>query len=221
MVKEKTKNPRKADYISLGHHIAKLLCQERTTNEFYEILGKDFCNYCKMPDSPRILFKKLRFNRLTKKLVRYAMQKKGVTNTLPIMIGDDEAHLTMRYINGGIPDLNHEPFFIGDMYNVTQRFIVMDGFESIEKDAGERLLDDVLCYFEDIPIIMQAGYLYYGDYETINEDELSYSIMDNLVEYYKEFGFENINSYIGGYDESRIMLFDKQGTVMNILEPHF
>ena len=53
-----------------------------------------------------------------------------------------------------------------------------------------------------VPIILQAGFLHYGDYEVESPD-----ILERLVAYYESLGFKDVNNKIGNYEEAVTMIY--------------
>lgn len=192
----------KADYLTIGKKLADTLSLI-DDNDYLEKLGKDFCEFVNY-DARRVL-KWLNFDTLGLQVLRFGMEREDVKNSKTILIRSNESQVKARIINGYLGDSEHEPFFIQDMFCICKDFIVLDGLESMSAGAAKRQLEEVLSYI-NIPVIIQAGYLYYGDYETVDECKESYDLLDKLCEYYKGIGFVDVNKYIGCYDESVIML---------------
>lgn len=193
----------KADYLTIGNKIARILNLD-TENDFLETLGMDFCAFVK-DKNPRRVLKKLNFDLLGMEILFFGLEREDVKNTEMFLVRRDKAQFKARIINGEIGDKNKEPFFISDMFAICNRFIEINGVESMAVNASRNLLNWTLKQI-DIPVIIQAGYLYYGDYETIDECQESYDVLDKLVAFYESIGFINVNNYIGCYDESRIMV---------------
>ena len=61
----------------------------------------------------------------------------------------------------------------------------------------------------NVPIILEAGYLHYGDYEVFSNNPDASDIIPDLVKYYESLGFKNVNNNVGHYEESVVMLYDK------------
>lgn len=80
--------------------------------------------------------------------------------------------------------------------------------ESAAKDAGAKLIND-LTGTVSVPIMLEAGYLHYGDYEVFSNNLDAHDIVPNLVKYYESLGFKNVNNNVGHYEESVVMLYDK------------
>lgn len=87
-----------------------------------------------------------------------------------------------------------------------EKFVVeMDGIESIAPGEGKNLVTDALYVLNDVPVLLQAGFLHYGDYEC---DE-GMDRVEKLTKFYELLGFENVNNEIGNYEESVMMLAHK------------
>ena len=61
-------------------------------------------------------------------------------------------------------------------------FVVLDGLESMQPYAGRSLLKSIIALI-DMPILLQAGYLHYGDY-VLETDESNPNI-ERLAEMYE------------------------------------
>lgn len=83
--------------------------------------------------------------------------------------------------------------------------VELDGLESLEKGKGKALVENALYVLEDVPVLLQAGFLHYGDYEC----EEGMERVEKLVKFYEFLGFENVNNKIGWYEESVMMLAHK------------
>lgn len=58
-------------------------------------------------------------------------------------------------------------------------------------------------------ITLKAGYLHLCDREVISSNHSTQDIVPDLVKYYDERDFKNVNINIGPYEELTIMLYDK------------
>ena len=197
----------KADYISIGQHIAHAIGEDTWSNAILECEGKDFHRTIAPDVSPRMLLKQLHFNMLGYELLERALVMIRGTVSKPILISENGAHCMVTVVNTDKPELlKGKPFYMVDALAYFNRFIVIDGLESMEEGAGLKLLKRILDLAGDIPVFIQAGYLYYGEYEMIDSDSDCYSLPERLADYYKNVGFKDVNEHIGGYEDSIIML---------------
>lgn len=105
-------------------------------------------------------------------------------------------------------DLSHANFHIRDYFGEypNEKYVVeLDGLESLEKGEGKALVRETLFVLQDVPVLLQAGFLHYGDYEC----ELGMERVEALAKFYESLGFENVNDTIGNYEESIMMLAHK------------
>lgn len=202
-----------------------------TSNEKYEEIGEKFVRFSIM-FSEYLMFPRkgelfdYEIHTVMKNLVSYRLTPQAI-----VFINyykDDIGHCNMEkseelmknvmflkdkaLCNFHIYNLNQSktrmPFHIRDYCETFENedFVVeLDGLESIEKGAGKALMEEVLYVFEeyiDIPVLLQAGFLHYGDYEC--EDDMKR--VKELTKFYESLGFENVNHTIGCYEESVMML---------------
>lgn len=99
-----------------------------------------------------------------------------------------------------------EPIYVKDIAYYYDKFCVLDGLVSSSEDNGSELVR-LLCKVIDIPIVLQAGFLFYGEYTLWNDNEYDFETIQELVEYYENMGFINVNDVIGNYENSVIMLY--------------
>ncbi len=191
----------KANLLTVGRSLANVLMLDGE-NDFLEQLGKDFCSFIKDKNSRRVL-KKLNFDLLGTEILFFALERNDIKNTNMILVRSNKAQFRARIINGELR--KNEPFFIQDMFEICNHFLEIDGVESMSVNASRNQLNWILKQI-NIPVLIQAGYLYYGDYETVDECQESYDLLDKVVDFYKSIGFTDVNKWIGCYDESRIML---------------
>lgn len=104
--------------------------------------------------------------------------------------------------------LDNVPFYVYDFTEYCKKFVAIKKIESAAKGAAAKLLND-LTGTVSVPIILEAGYLHYGDYEVFSSNPDAQDIVPDLVKYYESLGFKNVNTDIGHYEESVVMLYDK------------
>lgn len=93
-----------------------------------------------------------------------------------------------------------------DLLGKLDEYIVVDGLESISSGAGIKLLRTVVDYFNGTPIVLQAGFLYSGDYDSLEYSKELYHLPEELAALYSREGFIDVNSSVGGYEDSIIMI---------------
>ena len=197
----------RADYISIGQHIAHAIGEDTWSNAILECEGEDFHRTISPNVSPRMLLKQLHFNMLGYELLERALVMIRGTVSKPILISENGAHCMVTVVDTDNPELlKGRPFYMADALAYFNKYIVIDGLESMEKGAGLKLLKRILDLAGDIPVFIQAGYLYYGECEMIDSDSDCYSLPECLADYYKNVGFKDVNEHIGGYEDSIIML---------------
>lgn len=199
-----------ANYLTIGKNLSDLY-QVEEDNGYYEQLGRSFCEFIK-DKNPRRVLKKMNFDLLGMEIFFFGLEIEEVKDTKMILIRKDKAQFKVKIINGKLLNSNNEPFYIKDMFQLCHHFIVIDNVESMGINACKNLMNWVLRQI-NIPILLQAGYLYYGEYETKNS---SSNIIKNLIHFYENLGFVNVNNYIGCYNESRVMLKADKEFILNL-----
>lgn len=207
----------KADYITIGQYLTDIFNLSKE-QDFFERIGEEFCLFVKDKNTRRVL-KKLHFDLLGMEILFFALERSDIKNTKLFLIRRDKAQFKARIVNGEIGDIRNEPFFIQDMFQICNHFIEIDCVESMSINASRNQLNWILKQIE-IPVIIQAGYLYYGDYATIDECKESYELLDKVVNFYKSIGFIDVNNYIGCYDESRIMIKANEEFIKEIIQKY-
>lgn len=125
--------------------------------------------------------------------------------TQPITFIKNGAKCSVRLFKGvKSEDCVGELFLVKDFSYYCDTFMLIDNVQSMSPNAGKALMEEILQYFNDIPILVQAGFLYYGDYEIA--DEFFRDFLDHIVKFYEGLGFVNVNNKIGSYEESVAML---------------
>lgn len=100
----------------------------------------------------------------------------------------------------------YDLFYIEDFSRFSSTFLAIDELYSVQEGAGAFVLRQILESV-NVPVLLQAGYLYYGDYcRACNEDDML-SDLQELVKYYEDLGFRNVNDQIGHNCESITMLY--------------
>lgn len=230
---------KKADLITIGQWLEKNVYFQSfekpyTSNEKYEEIGDKFVRYVIKIKEYQIFMPKEDLHEqdvhttmkllLTYRLTPHAIafMKNNVKESDFIFEDDDikDNHFskTLMYLSNKALckfniiirpwDIERTPFHIRDYFEnyPDEDFIVeLDGLESIEKGEGKNLVQNALYVMQEVPILLQAGFLHYGDYEC----EEGMERVNKLVNFYKDLGFENINNTIGNYEESVMMIVNK------------
>lgn len=110
--------------------------------------------------------------------------------------------------NAKMDDLKKEPLFVND-FSAHKLFIVVEAIESVSTGAGAELLKKIL-QIAKCPVILKAGFLYYGDCEIAEVYEEQWKRIEHLVVYYGKLGFETANDKYGGYDDGCVMLWEPE-----------
>lgn len=193
---------RESDLITIGATVCDLLNIEGN----FKDIGEDFLNHfgMKLDDSTaHTTMKLVRHGHYNMAIIRYALSRTdlSLTKYIPIRIKNAEvkAKLVHNVYRNPIPD--DVSGYIHDFSRYCKNFVIMDGLESWEKGAGETVLLSALQAVRSAPAIIEAGYLYAGDYFTGNRSKI-----DRLVKYYETLGFENVNDNIGQCSNSVVML---------------
>lgn len=157
----------------------------------------------------------LMFGNMWDKVLRHCIVHDISTNWIDV--SSDFAKCKIRYvISDKLEDMSHESFMVRDATMYLSSFLQIESLISISHGSGLQLLERICKQFKDIPILINAGYLYYGDYECIDESEECYNLLDKLVRYYTNVGFRDINAFIGDCEESRVMILCDENTYRNI-----
>lgn len=106
----------------------------------------------------------------------------------------------------------NEPAYVREINSFTDSFMVIDCLESMSRGAGMSLLRAVINSFTYETIVIQAGYLYFGDYIMNEYSAKLHTIPGELCSMYEGEGFVNINKYIGQYENS-VMVTDVLGVL--------
>lgn len=191
-------------YLTIGEHICKNILLSDVSDDIMVKIGKDFCATYASDKDPLKVLKELRFGKTNLALVAFAI--KNNVSSRKIMIQNDSARLSLQLFDSHkLPDSSY-PYYISDMLKYCGQFIVIDDVESLSKGAGRRLLQTVIDCFGVMPLLLRAGYLYYGQYQYIDEDRDCARLLGKLVKYYEDIGFVNVNDYLGDYAGSTVML---------------
>lgn len=130
-----------------------------------------------------------------------------VSKKIDIRTEDACCSVVLYNITNGFK-LDNVPFYACDFTAYCKKFVAIKKIESAAKGATAKLLNELTAVVST-PIILEAGYLHYGDYEVFSSNLDAPDIVSDLVKYYESLGFKNVNNNIGHYEESVVMLYDK------------
>ena len=208
-----------ASLISIGRLLAgfvdKCNGDKWLTKEQYKDVGIDFTDIYLGEDvedfhKTERLMKELMLGRdsnLSMTMIEFLLGWDYCIKSVPIKLSEKNACCTITvYKNYDFTEDRSEPFYVRDTGNIFDTFCVLDGLVSTKSGAGVQLVD-TFCSTRHVPVVLQAGFLFYGYYELWNSDGVEFDTIDKLVEYYEGLGFVNVNNRIGGYEDSVIMLW--------------
>ena len=213
MEKMKSFNQQDADLLTLGQYIAKTMqINGLSKNEYYLQLANEFT-----AEQGNALHKFLKLLlvgsnpdaqiRLINFILDYDTSDRIISK--PIEIRTCNAVCTVTVYKNFKPACDeHFPFFVSDFSAVHNTFIVINTLESSAPNAGKSLLVKITDAI-NAPIVIEAGFLHYGDYEVESRDDVDSGILEKLVGYYEKLGFVNINDSVGNYEDAVAMTYDK------------
>lgn len=210
-------NQRKSDFITIGHLINELTHQQDEDADYG--VGVGYCNYLKSnglgsyPDTvaKKLLAKVGSSNVEVFNFIKDSQMFQGIPCiTDPLPISHVYACCTLQlYSNVDLSFLRSQHKCYADyIVNMVQKystFIVLDNLVSLKPGSGREL---VQCIQNTLacPIVLQAGFLKYGDYVTFQNTGNKW-VIEKLVKYYESLGFENVNKDMGYYNEAVTMLY--------------
>lgn len=200
------RNLEMANIHSIAFELQKLVAVPKVT--YGESVGKLFCDVFEHNVSTRRVLKALRFNKTGLIVAGFlSTQDIRITKPIPVYSRDGDARCKVMVVkNPTEEDLSNYPFYMKDLLGKADEYIVVDDLESISKGAGIKLLRTVVDYFNGTPIVLQAGFLYSGDYDSLQYSKELYHLPEELAALYSREGFINVNSSIGNYEDSIIMI---------------
>lgn len=203
-------NQQDADLLTLGNYIAGVMQTEEQSNEVYMKLATEFTRT--RGDKLHKLVKNIlvgssSYDKLP--VVRFILDYKTdetiISKQTELRCPGAVCTITLYKNLTATPD-RKLPFYAVDFTSYCSTFITIDRLESIAPGAGRSLINQVI-HMVDVPILIQAGFLYYGDYEIEARDNIDSEVLDKLVPYYESIGFKNINDIVGNYEDSVVMLY--------------
>lgn len=224
-----------ADLLTLGRYIEDAANIKSCTNDDYTELAQKFFLYHLNSSNAGNLFQDIpnddtfhkHLHQITKQLLvgslRYiqliliqfllsdVLTTGFVSKKIDIRTEDACCSVALYNITGDF-HLDNVPFYVYDFTEYCKKFVAIKKIESAAKDAGAKLINE-LTGTVSVPIILEAGYLHYGDYEVFSNNLDAHDIVPDIVKYYESLGFKNVNNNVGHYEESVVMLYDKTSLV--------
>lgn len=106
-------------------------------------------------------------------------------------------------------------FLADDLLGMSDCLVIVDKLESCVYGAGRVLLDKTVRSLNGIPIALEAGFLHYGEHLEAEQNLSKYDAkLEQLVQYYKNSGFEDINWFCGF--EACIAMFNSNNSGVEI-----
>lgn len=210
----------KANLMSIGNVLFHFI--EKTeddikclSNEEYESVGREFCElikegYSSELEMTRTILKELLqgtcyFTNLH--AVKYLLNWDVCIVSKPIRMQYKTATCKTTVYKEHDDIERGTPFYVRDAFGFYDKFCMLDGLISRSccgKDGQYLVFENY--HITGVPVILQAGFLFYGEYELWNNCEYDFDTITELVQYYENIGFINVNSVIGSYEDSVIML---------------
>ena len=213
MEKMKSFNQQDADLLTLGQYIDKTMqidgfreneCYLQLANEFTAERGDALHKFLKLllvGNNSDVQIRLINF------ILDYDTSDRIISKPIEIRTCDAVCTVTV-YKNFKPACDEHFPFFVSDFSAIHDTFIVINTLESSAPNAGKSLLVKITDAI-NVPIVIEAGFLHYGDYEVESRDGVDSGILEKLVSYYEKLGFVNINDSVGNYEESVAMVYNK------------
>lgn len=201
------------DIITIGERIDNWLELGKTEREFDDI-GLLFLKLTDH-DEPHKLLKQMTFFERGLDILEFAVDNiHMIRKTKTITVIDDDAKCVFIVYNN--PDMinMNESIAVRMLSVYTKQFVFLSGVESKRTRAGEDLIVKITqCIGDKIPILLQAGCEYYGDYLTAQKETT-----EKNKKFYTRLGFRNVNSIIGNYGNSVAMLYSDDALYEKIIK---
>lgn len=210
-------NQRKSDFITIGHLINELMHQQDEDTDYGVGLG--YCEYLRSngcdsyPDTVvKKLLAKVGFSSVEVfNFIKDDQMFRGIPCiTDPLPVSHAYAHCTLQLYSN--VDLNYLKSqnkcyadYIIQMVQKYGTFIVLDNLVSLKLGSGRELVQHIQNTLH-YPIVLQVGFLKYGDYVTFQNTGNKW-VIEKLVKYYESLGFKNVNNEMGCYREAVTMLY--------------
>lgn len=208
-----------ADVLTLGNKMARVMQLPTEVNPRYDEIGKAMCNFSGVFDdmvrlhhlTKHLLIEDTIYNNMLMINFLLGYSEVSTFKSVPIRMEDAGAVCYLKiYKNVDPAKMQGEAFMVSDFAYYCNTFVVLESLESTCEGSGRRLLNQIKVAVK-APILLQAGFLHYGDYEVESRDGVDSGILDRLVEMYVNNGFHIVNSRIGNYEESVAMLHVPKG----------
>lgn len=198
-----------ADKLTIGQHIACTANLMTLTNDQLMILANEFID---VPDEEiHKLLKRLKlgFSASTQIGMLNFINRTNVIEkciSKAVRITNSSATCSLKLYKNP-QGITHEPFYVTDVLGYCKEFVVLDGLESMQPYAGQSLVKSVIALI-DVPILLQAGYLYYGDY--VLETDKNNPKIERLAEMYESLGFHRLNEKVGEYEDAISLMYSRK-----------
>ncbi len=197
---------RKSGLLTIGKEINSINDRYHNNDDYFLLLGQTFVNEQLEGKLTGKDVNTFMFGSMWDKIILFCIKHDISTKWIEAVSG--KAKCKVRYIvKENLAALYYESSLIIDACHYLKKFIYIESVLSVSNKEGLALLLKIKKLSKDIPILINAGYLFYGDYACINESEECYQRLDKLVKYYERIGFRDVNNFIGRYEESRTMIW--------------
>lgn len=196
----------KADKLTIGQHIAHTANIMSFTDDVLVSIANEYIN---VPDGQvHYLLKtlKLGFSASTRIGMLNYISKTDIIEdciTKAVRITNGSAVCSLKLYKNP-QNIAHEPFFVTDVLHYCKEFVVLDGLESMQPYAGRSLIKSIIELI-DVPILLQAGYLHYGDY-LLETDESNPNI-ERLAQMYESLGFHRLTDKVCEYENAISLMY--------------
>lgn len=201
------------DIITIGERIDNWLELGKTERELDDI-GLSFLKLTGH-NEPHKLLKQITFFERGLDILEFAVDNiYMIRKTKTITVIDDDAKCVFIVYNN--PDMMNmdESLTVQELSAYTKQFIFLSGVESKRTRAGEDLIVKITQRVGDrIPILLQAGCEYYGDYLTAQKETT-----EKNKKFYTRLGFRDVNNIIGNCGNSVAMLYSDDALYEKIMK---
>lgn len=199
-------NQIEADKLTIGQHIAHTANITAFTDDILMSIAEE---YIKVPEEKiHKLLKalKLGFNASTRICMLNYINRTSIIErciSKAVRVTNGSAVCSLKLYKDP-KDVANEPFYVKDVLCYCKNFVVLDGLESMQPYAGRSLLKLIIDLI-DVPILLQAGYLHYGDY-LLETDESNPNI-ERLAQMYESLGFHRLTGKVCEYENAITLMY--------------
>lgn len=199
-------NQIEADKLTIGQHIAHTANITSFTDDILMSIAEEYINVPEEYIHSLLKTLKLGFSASTRIDMLNYINKTSIIErciTKAVRVTNGSAVCSLKLYKDP-QDVAHEQFYITDVLGYCKNFVVLDGLESMQPYAGRSLLKSIIALV-DAPILLQAGYLHYGDY--VLETDASNPNIERLAEMYESLGFHRLTEKIGEYEDAITLMY--------------